>query len=212
MTVRRGSERRLDEGSADLLLDVHIGPTRDQEREELLSDLIRVAAAQPERTRGVRGVFLEKYAFLTRPSIVGRLGRFMAELVSPDVDRLAAPALGAVAVGTAVALETGLPLAIVRHEERLLGKTEISPRERIKGEFYSSEDVALIEDVVATGSRAMEAIDVVRAAGGHITEVVAVADRDEGAAERFAAAGLAYRPLFAASAFEGFLIARGPGM
>jgi orotate phosphoribosyltransferase len=110
--------------------------------------------------------------------------------VPREAERLAAPALGAVALGTAVSLELGLPLVIVR-----LDREPGSPRQ-IEGEIYADEEVTLIEDVVVTGSRALRAISRVSDAGARVGQVVSVLDRREGAAERFSEEAVGYRHLF----------------
>src|ERR671911_457685 len=112
------------------------------------------------------------------------------DFVPRGAERLAAPALGAVALGTAVSLELGLPLVIVR-----LNKETGSTR-MIEGELYADEEVTLIEDVVVTGSRALQAISRVSEAGARVRQVVSVLDRREGAAERFSEASVGYRHLF----------------
>ena len=89
----------------------------------------------------------DKYLFETRPAIMRRLGRFLADLVPRDTDRLAAPALGAMALGTAVSLELGLPLVIVRPD------SEPGSSRAIEWELYAQEEVTLIEDMVVTGDR-----------------------------------------------------------
>lgn len=159
---------------------------------ELRADLMRTSYRRGahELPHGVtsRGYF-EKYRFVTRPAILRRLGRFLADLVPPTTDRLAAPALGACLLGTAVSLETGLPLAVVRaSDDRGHPGTN-----RIEGGLYGGERMTLIEDVVVTGTRAAAAIEQLRAAGAVVTTVLSVIDGLAGAADRFD--DVTYRPL-----------------
>jgi orotate phosphoribosyltransferase len=95
-----------------------------------------------------------------------------------------------VALGTAVSLELGLPLVIVRLDR------EAGSARMIEGELYAAEEITLIEDVVVTGSRALRAISRVSEAGARVRQVVSVLDRREGAAERFSEASVGYRHLF----------------
>ena len=53
-------------------------------------------------------------------------------------------------------------------------------RRRIEGCFDSGQAVVVVEDVITTGQSAIQAIEAVRAAGGRITGVLALVDRDEG--------------------------------
>ena len=136
-------------------------------------------------------VYFDKYLFETRPAILRALGTELAALVPPGTDRLAAPELGAVLLGGAVMLETELPLVLVRKEAKEYGTSKA-----IEGRLEKGERVCLIEDVLTTGGEAIKAAEKLRAEGAEVVKLVAVLDREEGAAEAIAAAGLEYQPLF----------------
>jgi orotate phosphoribosyltransferase len=61
--------------------------------------------------------------------------------------------------------------------------------------------VVIVEDVTTTGGSALKAVEAVRDAGGKIALVFTMVDRDEGAAEAFAEAGIAFRSLYKAGEF-----------
>jgi len=63
------------------------------------------------------------------------------------------------------------------------------------------KNVVILEDVTTTGGSAMMAVEAARAAGGTVLLVLSIVDREEGAAEFFAAAGLSFDRLFATSDF-----------
>lgn len=176
----------------DLFAEDRVRLPREEALRELCGDLLRTSY-QPGEYRLPNGVtssgYFQKYRFVTRPGILQRLGRFLAELVPPTTDRLAAPTLGAALIGAAVSLETGLPFVVVR-----TGPDEGRPgTDRIEGGLYGGERVTLIEDVVVTGTRAATAVAELRAAGAVVTTVVSVIDGLSGAKDRFA--DLEYRPL-----------------
>lgn len=50
----------------------------------------------------------------------------------------------------------------------------------IEGTFQRGDRVAIVEDVITTGMSALRAIDVIEAAGGSVTGVLALVDRKEG--------------------------------
>lgn len=135
--------------------------------------------------------YFDKYLFETRPAILGRLGVALAALIPAGVDRLAAPELGAVLLGGAVSLETGLPLVIVRRDAKEYGTSRL-----LEGALEPGERVAVIEDVLTTGGEAIRAVGKLREAGASVEALVAVLDREEGAAENLRAAGIRFRPLF----------------
>lgn len=167
---------------------------------ELREDLLR-ASFQRREVRLDSGVqqpyFFDKYLIASRPSILRRLARFLAGEVPPGTDRIAAPTLGAVAFGTAVSLETGLPLAIVRTHWASSQRGEA-----VEGGLHRGETVVLIEDVVVSGSRALHAVERLRSAGATVTAVVAAIDCERGADAAMARNEVAYIPLFRYSNFS----------
>src|ERR671912_675087 len=116
----------------DLLAERRVRLPRSEALAELRADIVRAAYVEGDfvLADGLRtNYYFDKYLFETRPAILRRLGRFLADLVPREAERLAAPALGAVALGTAVSLELGLPLVIVRLD-REEGSTRTIPGER----------------------------------------------------------------------------------
>src|SRR3954465_9283713 len=61
--------------------------------------------------------YIDKYLFTTRPELLRRIARALAALVPAGVDRLAGTVLGAVPLATALSLETGLPMVMVRSDK-----------------------------------------------------------------------------------------------
>jgi orotate phosphoribosyltransferase len=59
--------------------------------------------------------------------------------------------------------------------------------------------VAIVEDVITTGSSAARAAEAVRAAGGEVLGVLALVDREEGGREALERAGLRVLSLIAAT-------------
>jgi orotate phosphoribosyltransferase len=177
----------------DLLTRDRVRLPRDVALQELRHDIVRASYIEGEfeLSGGLRrNYYFEKYLFETRPALLRRVARFVGELVPRPTDRLAAPALGAVAIGTAVSLELGLPLVIVRPD------VEADPRRAIKGELYHGETVTLIEDVIVTGTRALTAVKRIEEADARVGAVISVVDRDEGARERLSDASIDYSYLF----------------
>ncbi|GAB0105193.1 orotate phosphoribosyltransferase [Nocardia sp. JMUB6875] len=120
--------------------------------------------------------------FETKPTILRRLASLLAERIPPAVDRLAGAGPGAVAVVTAVALETGLPFVIVRHCSKGLGGNGF-----LAGELHPGERVLIVDDVLGTGAGALRAAARLESAGASITGILAVLDA--GGAENIAEVG-----------------------
>jgi orotate phosphoribosyltransferase len=141
--------------------------------------------------------YFDKFLFETDPALLRRLGRHLAQLVPAETQRLAAPELGAVLLGGAVSMETGLPLVLVRKEPKGYGTSK-----QIEGRFEPGERVTVIEDVVTTGGDSLRSAQVLRDAGVEVIHLVVVLDRGEGGEENIRAAGIPYSPLFRISDLE----------
>ncbi|MBV1703694.1 MAG: orotate phosphoribosyltransferase [Hyphomicrobiales bacterium] len=70
-----------------------------------------------------------------------------------------------------------------------------------KGDTLAGRRVIVVEDVTTTGGSALVALEAVKMDGAVIAGVVTIVDRQDGAEEAFAAAGVPFRSLFKASAF-----------
>ena len=138
--------------------------------------------------------YFDKFLFETDPALLRRIGRHLAQLVPKETQRLAAPELGAVLLGGAVSMETGLPLVLVRKEPKGYGTSK-----QIEGVLTPNDRVTLIEDVVTTGGDSLRSAQVLRDAGAEVISLVVVLDRGEGGEDNIRAAGIPYSPLFRVS-------------
>jgi orotate phosphoribosyltransferase len=140
--------------------------------------------------------YLDKYRFETQPDLLGPIGERIAAAVAefePRAARLAAPAVGAVALAAAASLASGRPFVIVRDAAKGYGTGN-----RLEGPFEAGELVCLVEDVVTSGGALCEAVAAVREAGLEVRNAVCVVDREEGGADALARLGVRLRPLFRA--------------
>ena len=141
--------------------------------------------------------YFDKFLFETDPVLLKRLGRHLAELVPKETQRLAAPELGAVLLGGAVSMETGLPLLLVRKEAKGYGTAK-----QLEGRFETGDRVTVIEDVVTTGGDSLRSVQALRDAGLDVIQLVVVLDRGEGGEENIHEARISYSPLFRIQDFE----------
>ena len=140
--------------------------------------------------------YLDKYRFETEPELLRTLGERIADTVrecEPDANRLAGPALGAVALAASASMASGLPFIIVRGETKEYGTAK-----RIEGTFEPGELVCLVEDVVTSGGALAEAVSAVRQEGLVVRNAVCVVDREEGGSDALARLGVRLRALFRA--------------
>lgn len=142
--------------------------------------------------------YLDKYRFETQPSLLRRIVRGLAPKLRGDITRLAGPELGAVALVTALSLETGLPFVIVRRAAKDHGGGR-----GIEGILEPGDRVAIVEDVITTGGQALAAAERISQAGGEIRQILAVVDREEGGGEAISSAGYRLTSLLARSDLPG---------
>ncbi len=130
------------------------------------------------------GIYFDKFLFLTRPDLLRDLAEAIARLLPQTVDHLAAPEGAAMLLVAALALETGLPAAVVRKEPKAYGT-----RSQIEGHAPAGARVALVEDVSTTGRQVQRAAEVLSNSGVTIERIVLAIDR--GGADHLREAGYA---------------------
>ncbi len=144
--------------------------------------------------------YLDKYLFETDPRVLKGIVQHMGALITARAQsagayqRLAAPELGAVALGAGLSLELGLPLLIVRKQAKDYGTAKA-----MEGAFRPGERVAVVEDIVTSGGAALMAVEALRAAELQVSDLYCVVDREEGGRDSAAAAGVELHPLFTAT-------------
>jgi len=140
--------------------------------------------------------------------LIGRAGLAALRASSWSVNAVGGLTLGAdpiayaIAHASAIEAERSGPLEesamvrafTVRKEAKQHGTGKL-----IEGAFLPGDRVAVVEDVITTGGSALKAVEAVRAAGGIVTGVLALVDREEGGREALEAAGLQVLSLVRAS-------------
>jgi orotate phosphoribosyltransferase len=178
----------------------------EAKRRELL-ELILAVSFRRGRVKLASGkesdFYLDLRQTLMRPRGVALAGELVFERLSrgPAVDAVGGMAVGAVPLVAAVLAAAAVHDAnskllgfFVRKETKAHGLGK-----RIEGGFQAGQSVALVEDTVTTGGSTLDAVAAVEAEGGKVARVICLVDRGEGAAEAFAARGLALEPLFTRS-------------
>lgn len=125
------------------------------------------------------------------PSFPGyfRLGiSALKDMVAEKVDRFDAfasvPTSGLV-FGSALAYEMNKPFVYVRKEPKAYGTNKM-----IEGFLEPGSKVIIVDDVATTGSSVSGAVEIMRANGGIVEDVVALVDRHEGAEDKLKKMGV----------------------
>ena len=117
-------------------------------------------------------VYFDKFRFLTRPDLLRDLAHEVAGMLSPDTQLLGAPEGAAMMLVAAVALETDLPVTVVRKEAKAYGT-----RAQVEGEVLAGARTVLIEDVSTTGHQVQGAAEVLAEAGADVRGIILAIDR-----------------------------------
>jgi orotate phosphoribosyltransferase len=135
--------------------------------------------------------YLDKYRFETHPDILRELGMLFAQHIPAEVDRIAGPELGAVALAASASLATGKPFVIVRNARKDYGSAK-----QVEGILNPGETVVIVEDIMTTGGQVLEAAKVLQGMDVKIDRIVGVIDRLEGARQNIESAGFRFESLF----------------
>jgi orotate phosphoribosyltransferase len=117
-------------------------------------------------------VYFDKFLFLTDPAVLADLAAVVRDTLPDDLTHLAAPEGAATLLLAAVALETGLPMAVVRREAKAYGTMA-----QVEGHVQAGSRVALLEDVSTTGHQVAAAARALEEAGAEIACIVLAIDR-----------------------------------
>jgi orotate phosphoribosyltransferase len=120
-------------------------------------------------------VYFDKFRFLTDPQLLRETAHAITRLLPAEVTHLAAPEGAATLLVAAVALESGLRIAVVRKEPKAYGT-----RSLVEGHAPAGAEIALVEDVSTTGTQVLAAARALEAEGCHIGVIVLAIDRGGG--------------------------------
>jgi orotate phosphoribosyltransferase len=125
-----------------------------------------------------------------------------AELGADYVGGLELGAVPIVAATAAMSAVTGRPVGAVFVRKEAKGHGTRSLVEGLaEGEDLAGKRVVVVEDVTTTGGSALKAIAALRGAGAEVRDVITIVDREEGAAQAFAAEAVSLHALFRKSEF-----------
>ena len=135
------------------------------------------------------------------------IGLLVLDLIKQDGAHLVGGLeMGAVPLATSVATVSyaqGNPIAafFVRKKAKEHG-TQTLLEGLAKGETIDGKRIVVVEDVTTTGGSALKAVAAIGEAGGVVTKVVTIVDRQEGAASAFAEAGMPFSALLSLDDFQ----------
>ena len=177
-----------------------------------LIEIIKTRSFQSGREVKLASGRTSTYYFNMKPTMLDAEGaHLIATLILDaikglDADLIGGLEMGAVPIASAVAAvshSSGRPVNafFVRKQAKEHG-TKSLIEGLPDGDSLKGKRVVVVEDVTTTGASAIKAAEAVRAEGAEVVGVVTVIDRQEGAAEAFAAAKLKLTPILTLADFK----------
>lgn len=150
-------------------------------------------------------IYIDLRQLVSKPGLLLRVAQaYLPILAELEFERLAALPYAALPIGTAISLLGGWPLIYPRKEVKNYGT-----KAEIEGVYVPGERVVVVDDLTTTGGSKFEAIERLSRAGLQVMDVVVLIDRQSGAAEALAEAGLNLRPVFTMAQLLDYWTAKG---
>lgn len=111
-----------------------------------------------------------------------------------EFDRLAAIPYAALPIGTAISIQSGIPMIYPRKEVK-----EYGTKSPVEGQYEGGAKVLVIDDLVSSGESKFEAINQLVSSGLVVEDIAVLIDREGGAGTRLAQAGYRLHSVYSLS-------------
>ncbi|MDO8625793.1 MAG: orotate phosphoribosyltransferase [Candidatus Diapherotrites archaeon] len=130
-------------------------------------------------------IYLDLRVLVSHPKLLMLVAKLLAEKARPlKFDRIAGIPYAALAIATAVSIESGWPMIFARKEAKDYGTKKL-----VEGEFNAGETVLVIDDLITTGGSKLEGAQPFLDAGLLVNDFLVIVDRDQGGREEMVHAG-----------------------
>jgi orotate phosphoribosyltransferase len=151
----------------------------------------RLTGAFRLRSGGTSTHYFDKYRFESDPALLLEICAALAPKVPAGTDALAGLELGGVPIATVLAQLTGIPAVFVRKQRKDYGTCHL-----VEGMDVDGRSLVVVEDVATTGGQLVKSIGDLRSEGARIDTAICVVDRQAGASDLLAQAGVELKALF----------------
>ena len=171
-------------------------PAAEVARQSLLTGLYQLGAIRFGQFTLASGLpsplYIDLRLLVSDPTLLRQAAAAYAEaLAAVPYDRLAGVPYAALPIGAALSLHVGKPLLYPRKEVKAYGLGKA-----IEGAWQPGERVVVVEDLVTSGGSTLKTVELLRAAGLVVEDVVVLIDREQGGRANLAAAGLKLHAVF----------------
>ncbi len=150
-------------------------------------------------------IYIDLRLLVSRPSLLARTADLYTNLLrGVPCDRIAGVPYAALPIGTAVALNAGVPLIYPRKEAKAYGLGR-----DIEGAWSQGERVVIVEDLITSGGSTLKTAERLRAAGLIVEHALVLIDREQGGPENLAAHGITVHSAFKLSDMLDSLVRQG---
>ena len=159
------------------------------QHDQLVKQLFEVGAVQFGEFTLASGktspIYLDVRRLMASADLLREAAKAYATLLEPlTYDLIAGVPYGALTIGTAVALETGMPLVYPRKEVKDYGT-----KRQVEGQFSPGQTVAVIEDLITSGGSVLKAAQQLQQEGLQVRDLLVLIDREQGGKEALEQAG-----------------------
>ncbi len=137
-------------------------------------------------------IYLDLRQLISFPALLQRVGAaYLPILRKLEFSSLAGLPYAAIPIATAISLLGAWPMIYPRKEAKTYGT-----KAEIEGLYAVGEQVVVIDDLATTGGSKFEAVEKLTAAGLIVKDVVVLVDRQSGARQALAEAGITLHAVF----------------
>ncbi len=141
--------------------------------------------------------YFDKYLFESDPSLLIEIAKRLSTMIPAHTEVLAGLEMGGIPIATAISLQTGLALALMRKKAKEYGTQKI-----VEGTDIRNRRVCIIEDIVTTDGQIIQSARDIRKLGAQIIGVLCVIERDPGSSKNLNNEDLKLSSLFTMAELE----------